>query len=174
MRMKRLPAFLSVLLLILGSVLFSRAPDLGRDLPLFSTGFVLAAAGYLGLLKWGLPVSARGWVPVFVLLVLVPRLLAFHLNPSDDLAHCIWQGRILGEGYNPFSAAPDDPRLAAFRAETDPRVNSGDTPGVHPPLAPLVFPAETRARAGLTRVLKNSFAFGGSNAVILLGRGDAA
>jgi len=51
------------LLFLFGAFLFSRTPDIGSNFSLFAAGFLLASAGYLGLLACGLPVKGRGWIP---------------------------------------------------------------------------------------------------------------
>ena len=104
--MKRLHSIVASILLLLGSFLLSRSPDIGVSLRVFYSGFALASVGYLGLLRWGLPLRKRGWVLVFLLLAVCPRLFALNLIPSDDVPRYIWEGRILREGYNPFAIPP--------------------------------------------------------------------
>jgi hypothetical protein len=137
--MKSLLSLVSSVLLILGSFVLSRNPDIGANLRVFYTGFALASAGYVGLLCWGLPVRGRGWVPFFLLLAVCPRLFALNLAPSDDIPRYVWEGRILLEGYNPFAITPEDPRLAPFRDEVYPLINHRDMPAIYPPLAQYVF-----------------------------------
>jgi hypothetical protein len=137
--MKRLLSLLASLLLILGFFVLSRSHDIGKDLPRFYAGFALASVGYLGLLRWGLPARRRGWVPLFVLLAVCPRLFALNLVPSDDVPRYVWEGRVLLAGYNPFSIPPEDPRLAPFRDDVYPLINHKDMPAIYPPVAQAVF-----------------------------------
>jgi len=137
--MKRLHSIVASTLLLLGSFLLSRHPDIGANLRAFYAGFALASIGYLGLLRWGLPVRKRGWVLAFLLLAACPRLFALNLVPSDDVPRYIWEGRILLEGYNPFAIPPEDPRLVAFRDEVYPLINHKDMPAIYPPVAQYVF-----------------------------------
>jgi hypothetical protein len=137
--MKSLLSLVSSVLLIIGSFVLSRNPDIGSNLRVFYAGFALASVGYVGLLCWGLPVRGRGWVPFFVLLAVCPRLFALNLTPSDDIPRYVWEGRILLEGYNPFAITPEDPRLAPFRDEVYPLINHKDMPAIYPPLAQYVF-----------------------------------
>jgi hypothetical protein len=137
--MKRLVSIVSSVLLLLGSFLLSRRPDIGLHLSGFYAGFVLASAGYLGLLRWGLPVRGRAWIPLFVLLAALPRLFALNLTPSDDVPRYVWEGRILLEGYNPFAITPEDPRLAPFRDDVYPLINHKDMPAIYPPVAQYAF-----------------------------------
>jgi len=139
--MKRLHSILASILLLLGSFLLSRHPDVGENLRGFYAGFALASAGYLGLFRWGLPVRGRGWVLAFLLLAACPRLFALNLIPSDDIPRYVWEGRILLEGYNPFAVPPEDPRLVPFRDEVYPLINHKDMPAIYPPVAQYVFMA---------------------------------
>ena len=137
--MKSLLSLVSSVLLILGSFVLSRNPDIGSNLRVFYAGFALASVGYVGLLCWGLPVRGRAWFPFFVLLVVCPRLFALNLTPSDDIPRYVWEGRILLEGYNPFAITPEDPRLVPFRDEVYPLINHKDMPAIYHPLAQYVF-----------------------------------
>ena len=137
--MKRLHSIVASILLVLGSFLLSRSPDIGVSLRVFYAGFALASVGYLGLLCWGLPVRGRGWILLFLLLAACPRLFALNLIPSDDIPRYVWEGRILLEGYNPFAIPPDDPRLVPFRDEVYPRINHKDMPAIYPPVAQYTF-----------------------------------
>jgi len=137
--MKPLVSIAASILLLLGSFLLSRHPDVGANLRGFYAGFALASVGYLSLLRWGLPVRRRGWVLVFLLLAACPRLFALNLVPSDDIPRYVWEGRILLEGYNPFSIPPEDPRLVPFRDEVYPLINHKDMPAIYPPVAQYVF-----------------------------------
>jgi hypothetical protein len=139
--MKRSHSIPFAALFLAGAFLFSRTPDIGSNLPLFGAGFLMAAAGYLGLLAFGLPARGRGWVPVFILLAVAPRLMALHLLPSDDVARYVWEGRMLLEGVNPYALAPDDPRLIPFRDAVYPLINHRDMPAVYPPVTLCLFAA---------------------------------
>ena len=126
-------------LFLAGMFLCTRAPAIAPHLGRFYLGFGLASLGYLGLLRFGLPGGRRSWPAFFVLLVLVPRLFALHLTPSDDVARYVWEGRILREGFNPFAITPEDPRLAAYRDAVYPLINHKDMPAIYPPVAQAVF-----------------------------------
>ena len=137
--MKCLLSVVASILLILGSFVLSRNPDIGTDVGIFYAGFAVAFVGYVGLLCWGLPVRRRGWIPFFLLLAVCPRLFALNLIPSDDIPRYIWEGRILLEGYNPFAITPEDPRLTNFRDDVYPLINHKDMPAIYPPVAQYVF-----------------------------------
>ena len=137
--MNRFLSILSSVLLLLGSYVFSRTPDIGSNLPLFYAGFLIAGAGYLGLLRWNLPVSGKSWIPLFILLAVLPRLFSLNLLPSDDLARYVWEGRVLREGFNPFAIPPDAPELIPFRDEVFEKINHKQMPAIYPPLSQAAF-----------------------------------
>ncbi|MBI4230221.1 MAG: glycosyltransferase family 2 protein [Planctomycetes bacterium] len=67
------------------------------------------------------------------------RLLVLPGQPSDDMNRYLWEGRIQGEGHNPYVQAPDAPALAAL-ARNDPHhagINHPSWPAIYPPLAQL-------------------------------------
>jgi hypothetical protein len=86
-----------------------------------------------------LPAGKKGWTALFIFTLLVPRLFALNLLPSDDVPRYIWEGRILLEGFNPYAVPPDDPRLESFRDETYPGINHKDMPAIYPPLTQYIF-----------------------------------
>jgi hypothetical protein len=116
--------------------------DLVRHLTL---ALLLAAAGF-AVLPFAVRrlESARGRpraVGTAVLLgALVLRLPLLPVPPtlSDDVLRYLWDGKVAAAGSNPYSLAPEDPRLAPFR------VTAGlpphpQIPTIYPPLALAVF-----------------------------------
>lgn len=88
-----------------------------------------------------------------LLAILVPallcRLLLLPLAPSDDLNRCLWEGRVVRNGVNPYLHPPDDPALSAL-ARQDPfhgGINHPDIPAVYPPLMLLAFSCLSRLGA---------------------------
>ena len=139
--MKRLLSVVAAIALLSGSLFFSHTPDIGLNLRLFYAGFILASLGYAGLLYLGLPLQKKSWWAVFIILMLLPRLFALSLHPSDDIPRYIWEGRILAAGYNPYAIPPEDPRLAHFRDDVYPMINHKDMPAIYPPVTQYIFAA---------------------------------
>lgn len=75
------------------------------------------------------------------------RLVALPLEPGDDFWRYQWEGRIQRAGFNPYVTAPDNPKLAAVRAEFPAwhKINHRDFRAIYPPGAELIF-------AGLSRI----------------------
>ncbi|MBD3169371.1 MAG: glycosyltransferase [candidate division Zixibacteria bacterium] len=139
--MRRFLTPISILFFISGAFLYTRTPDIGPNLPLFYSGFILSSAGYLGLLYRGLPRKKFAWWGLLFLLIFLPRIFALNLTPSDDIPRYIWEGRVLLEGYSPYSVSPDDPRLIELRDESFCLINHKDMPAIYPPLTQYIFTA---------------------------------
>jgi hypothetical protein len=105
--MKPVFSFLSIILFLTGCFLLTRPDDIGSNLILFNTGFIICAAGYIGIISLGIPFIKKCWHVAFWLLVIIPRIFALNMIPSDDLARYIWEGKVLSEGYSPYSYPPE-------------------------------------------------------------------
>lgn len=70
---------------------------------------------------------------------LLLRLLILPMPPSDDMYRFLWEGKILGYGFNPFLMAPDDPALAPLRDGYWPLINHPNLPTLYPPVAQALF-----------------------------------
>ncbi|MFQ6104314.1 MAG: glycosyltransferase [Candidatus Glassbacteria bacterium] len=147
--MRRSLNLFSAILLITGTYMFTRPQDIGANLPLFYAGFLVASAGFIGLLVHGLPSKRKGWILSFCLLVACTRILALHLHPSDDLARYVWEGRILLDGHNPYSIPPKDPRLFGYRDDVYSVINHKEMPAIYPPFALYLFAGLSKITASL-------------------------
>ncbi|MHC4884400.1 MAG: glycosyltransferase [Planctomycetota bacterium] len=132
-----LTAFLTLLLCLTGG----HFGPIGGEILGFSTLFLLTGlAMVLAFLL--LP---KGWTPrrqitVILLLALACRLLLLPHPVSDDLNRYLWEGRVLLEGINPYTVAPNDPGLTEFRDElVYPGINHKDLTACYPPLMILLF-----------------------------------
>jgi hypothetical protein len=70
---------------------------------------------------------------------LLLRLLILPMPPSDDMYRFLWEGKILGYGFNPFLLAPNDPALAHLRDGYWPLINHPNLPTLYPPVAQALF-----------------------------------
>jgi hypothetical protein len=67
---------------------------------------------------------------------------------SDDVFRYLWDGRVLGQGLNPYRWVPDDPALAHLRDSLWERVNNPKVATIYPPGAQVLFVvADTVAHA---------------------------
>ncbi len=74
-----------------------------------------------------------------LILGLILRLCLVPMPPSDDMHRFLWEGKILGYGFNPFTLSPESPVLAHLRDANWGLVNHPDLPTLYPPLAQAVF-----------------------------------
>lgn len=70
---------------------------------------------------------------------LIARICILPMPPSDDMHRFLWEGKILGYGFNPFIFAPNDPALAHLRDANWELINHAYLPSLYPPLAQGVF-----------------------------------
>ena len=89
----------------------------------------------------------------------VLRLLLIPLPPSlsDDIHRYLWDGRVVGSGFNPYLLTPDAPELASLRDDLWESLPHRDVATVYPPLAMAVFSIATRLPHP-TAVLKGGLA----------------
>jgi len=124
--------------LTLAAVLASREPSAGPAYRWVLAGACLAAAG---LVAWYSGTSRPSAARVLGLAIAL-RAIAFPLPPalSDDAYRYAWDGRVQGEGINPYLYEPDAPELAALRGgEEYARLNSAQYHSVYPPASQLAF-----------------------------------
>ncbi len=148
--MKHMCSFLSAIFLLAGSYLFTRTPDIGSNLPLFYAGFVMASVGFIGLIACGLPFQKKRWLVGFLILMVIPRIFALNMHPSDDMARYIWEGKVITQGYNPYAIPPDDHRLDHLRDSVYPMINHKDMPAIYPPLTQLLFALMSMVTGSMT------------------------
>lgn len=69
------------------------------------------------------------------------RVIALPLEPGDDFWRYQWEGKIQTAGFNPYTEAPDDPKLLALRDDFPAwtKINHPDFSAIYPPGIELVF-----------------------------------
>ena len=102
----------------------------------FVAGFVFVAAVYVAL-KRSDTVSLAYVLVVGIAcrLILLPSAPLF----DDHIHRCLWDGRVLSHGVNPYVHPPGADELAYLRDSNWAQVDYPETPTVYPPLAQLVF-----------------------------------
>jgi hypothetical protein len=99
----------------------------------------------LAILAWAVALwrlrSAALPASSILLVATLLRLLALPLPPSlsDDVYRYVWDGQVTRAGYNPYTVAPDDERLADLRDSRWQSVAHRDVETVYPPLALALF-----------------------------------
>lgn len=69
------------------------------------------------------------------------RLCLIPLPAADDMPRYVWEGRMLGLGFNPWKLAPDAPELAPYRDANWEAINHKHNATLYPPLAEGCFAA---------------------------------
>ena len=80
---------------------------------------------------------------LLVFLAIAFRAPLWTIEPtlSDDLHRYRWEGKVQAHGWNPYSIAPNDPRLAALRDHYYEVLPGREIPAIYPPVSELVFRA---------------------------------
>jgi hypothetical protein len=102
--------------------------------------YALERAGERRSVLW--IVLAAAFLFRFTLVPLEPSL-------SDDLYRYRWDGLIQRAGWNPYTVAPEDRRLAGFRDRYWERVSNQEMPNIYPPVTELVLRATATASGNL-------------------------
>ena len=85
--------------------------------------------------------AARAATILLIFLAIAFRAPLWTLEPtlSDDLHRYRWEGKVQAQGLNPYTIAPNDPRLASLR-DYDYKIMPGpELPAIYPPASELVF-----------------------------------
>jgi hypothetical protein len=70
---------------------------------------------------------------------LIARICILPMPPSDDMHRFLWEGKILGYGFNPFTISPNDPAVVHLRDANWLLINHPNLPTLYPPLAQGIF-----------------------------------
>jgi len=87
--------------------------------------------------------ATRAATILLIFLAIAFRASLWTLEPtlSDDLHRYRWEGKVQAHGLNPYTIAPNDPRLASLR-DYDYQIMPGpELPAIYPPASELVFRA---------------------------------
>ena len=127
-------------------------------------GFIelaLAAGTVYLIVLYGLS-RARASRAAFILLIfgaVVFRATLWPMEPtlSDDLQRYRWEGKLQANGWNPYSIAPNDPRLYSLRDKHYEIMPGREIPAIYPPATELLFLAAWKLFPGPT-AFKTPFA----------------
>ena len=67
------------------------------------------------------------------------RLCLLPMDAGDDMHRYLWEAKILGQGFNPWTLAPDHETLAPLRDADWEKMNHRGLPTLYPPLAEGMF-----------------------------------
>ena len=137
-------------------------------------GFIelaLAAGTVYLIVLYGLS-RARASRAAFILLIfgaVVFRATLWPMEPtlSDDLQRYRWEGKVQASGWNPYSIAPNDPRLYSLRDKQYAIMPGREIPAIYPPATELVLLAAWKLFPGPT-AFKTPFAIADVLVMLLL------
>ena len=66
-------------------------------------------------------------------------LLPTSYTTSDDVHRYLWEGKVLVDGYNPYTTPPNDTSLIHLRNANYEKVTFKNMPAIYPPLTQIVF-----------------------------------
>ncbi len=102
--------------------------------PWFLVGAGIMLGGYF--LALGSAQLDRRMVAVVAVLT---RLILLFQVPGEDIYRYVWEGRILGQGWNPYIHSPDAALLGPLRDDVWASVQHKTFTAIYPPLAEWVF-----------------------------------
>jgi alpha-1,6-mannosyltransferase len=133
----------------------SRSPS-GRAGPSFLIPLAIASVAYLLAVSEFLQPQRYPRHVIFACLALaVLWRVPFLLKPpasQDDVRRYVWDGRVQRLGYNPYTAIPADPALAALHTAQTRELNNPSLPSPYPAGAQLFF-------RGVSAIHESTFAF---------------
>lgn len=105
---------------------------------------LLVGVGFLGMWLADRRLRGRSGTSVFWLILGVAALLRCLLLPlpptlSEDVERYVWDGRVLGSGFNPYELSPEAPELEPLRDGLWEGLPHRQVPTVYPPLAEALF-----------------------------------
>ena len=129
--------------------------DLAAHVPAWLLWLALGTLPLLvGLRGDAPPDRTLGVVAFWALLIRLPLLLGTDPTLSDDVFRYVWEGRLVGLGFDPFDLAPDAPALATLAVDSPEwaGINHKGLPAIYPPGAQWVF-------AVIAAIAPTAFAF---------------
>ncbi len=81
-------------------------------------------------------------------------LLPTSYTTSDDVHRYLWEGKVIANGFNPYTTSPDDSSLTHLRDENYEKVTFKHIPAIYPPLSQVVFTLNYFVAGNGTKFLK--------------------
>lgn len=87
--------------------------------------------------------SEARYIFVIIFFGILFRLTLFPTDvvTSPDVNRYVWEGKVINNGYNPYSSAPDDAELFQLRDNVYDKLTFKHIPAIYPPAAQYVFAA---------------------------------
>lgn len=85
------------------------------------------------------PTRAATILLIFLAIAFRAPLWTLQPTLSDDIFRYRWEGKVQAHGWNPYSVAPNDPRLAPLRDRHWEVIPGREIPAIYPPVSELLF-----------------------------------
>ncbi len=138
--------------------------DKDRNIPLYMfiyfESFILFFFAYFLIFKKQFAASdekIEQKIPVLIIvfgMIFRLTLLPTSYTTSDDVHRYLWEGKVLVNGYNPYTTPPNDSSLVHLRDDNFEKVTFKNIPAIYPPLAQVVFAVNYLIAGNSTILLK--------------------
>jgi alpha-1,6-mannosyltransferase len=139
MRRARIALILSAGVLLGSIAAIGRIPSPHDSVPQFLALYAVAFAAYLVAVRVTHTVAVTPVVLVVVCALAHAVVVPARPDLSTDIYRYAWEGRIMHDGHNPFSAPPADSTFVALRDSDYAHISHQALPTIYPPLAQAVF-----------------------------------
>ena len=120
--------------------------NLRTTVPLFLLLYLSAFLMYLGAVRhcFQLPGDHKGYpefLPIIIAFAVLFRATLFFSEPSlsEDIYRYLWDGKLINEGFNPYSYVPGSKELVSLRDLEYEMINHKDIGTPYGPLAMMIF-----------------------------------
>jgi hypothetical protein len=131
--------------------------------------YAVAFGAYLAAVRaaWRAPSAASRALIVGVCIAAHAAVVPARPDLSSDIYRYAWEGRLILDGHNPFSAPPEDSALVGLRDADYARISHQRLPTIYPPLAQGAFALAALVHPG-PRVIKVIFSLFNLATVLVL------
>ena len=118
----------------------SRIEGLNEKVVLLLVVYAALFVAYVAAL-WAYRKTGRGLLVYVFIVAAVCRAVLIPAEPvmSTDVYRYLWEGRMIANGHNPFSLAPDSPELEPLRDRYYDRINHKHLKTIYPPVSQAIF-----------------------------------
>lgn len=104
--------------------------------------FILFLFAYFFIRKVKFSKSQEAKIPIFIIafaIVFRLTLIPTSYTTSDDVHRYLWEGKVLSNGFNPYTTPPQDSSLIHLRDDNYEMVTFKHIPAIYPPFSQVVF-----------------------------------
>lgn len=132
-----------------------------RNIPLYMfiyfESFIIFIFAYFLVRRNRFDEKYKAKIPILIIgfgLLFRITLIPTSYTTSDDVHRYLWEGKVVANGFNPYTASPDDSTLVHLRDDNYEKVTFKHIPAIYPPLSQVVFAINYFAAGNGTIILK--------------------